>query len=47
MKTYRVGLLVDGYEQPGWMHEMAEWLIHSQDFDMSALLVISLSLIHI
>ncbi|KAG1345112.1 hypothetical protein G6F61_014812 [Rhizopus arrhizus] len=29
MKTYRVGLLVDGYEQPGWMHEMAEWLIHS------------------
>ena len=41
MKTYRVGLLVDGYEQPGWMHEMAEWLIHSQDFDMSALLVIS------
>lgn len=39
MKTYRVGLLVDGYEQPGWMHEMADWLIHSQDFDLSALLV--------
>ncbi|MGE8590041.1 MAG: hypothetical protein ACN6OD_11700, partial [Alcaligenes sp.] len=39
MKTYRVGLLVDGYEQPGWMHEMVDWLIHSQDFDISALLV--------
>ena len=22
MKTHRVGLLVDGYEQPGWMHEL-------------------------
>ena len=32
MKTYRVGLLVDGYEQPGWMHELVEWLAHSQDF---------------
>ncbi|APX75473.1 Uncharacterised protein [Achromobacter insolitus] len=39
MKTYRVGLLVDGYEQPGWMHEMAEWLTHSQDFEVAALLV--------
>ncbi|MGE8689306.1 MAG: hypothetical protein ACN6PJ_19325 [Achromobacter sp.] len=41
MKTYRVGLLVDGYEQPGWMHEMVEWLRHSQDFDVAALLVMS------
>ncbi|MGH8817256.1 MAG: glucosamine inositolphosphorylceramide transferase family protein, partial [Achromobacter pestifer] len=41
MKTYRVGLLVDGYEQPGWMHEMVDWLIHSQDFGLSALLVMS------
>jgi hypothetical protein len=41
MKTYRVGLLVDGYEQPGWMHEMVEWLQHSQDFDIAALLVMS------
>lgn len=39
MKTYRVGLLVDGYEQPGWMHELVEWLAHSQDFQIAALLV--------
>jgi len=39
MKTYKVGLLVDGYEQPGWMHEMVEWLVHSQDFELAALLV--------
>jgi hypothetical protein len=41
MKTYRVGLLVDGYEQPGWMHEMVDWLTHSQDFEVAALLVMS------
>lgn len=41
MKTYRVGLLVDGYEQPGWMHEMVEWLQHSQDFSIAALLVMT------
>ncbi len=41
MKTYKVGLLVDGYEQPGWMHEMVEWLVHSQDFELKALLVMN------
>lgn len=40
MKTYRVGLLVDRYEQPGWMHELVEWLAHSQDFQIAALLVV-------
>ena len=39
MKTYRVGLLIDGTDQPGWIHDMAEWLARSQDFDLSALLV--------
>ncbi len=39
MKTFKVGLLVDGLEQPGWMHEMVEWLRHSQDFEVAALLV--------
>ena len=41
MKTYKVALLVDGYEQPGWMHEMVEWLVHSQDFELAALLVMN------
>lgn len=40
MTTYRVGLLVDGTDQPGWIHDMAEWLARSQDFDFSALLVL-------
>lgn len=39
MKTYRVGLLIDGTDQPGWIHDMAEWLARSQDFDLSALLL--------
>ncbi|WZB76667.1 hypothetical protein WJ972_14535 [Achromobacter insuavis] len=39
MKTYRVGLLIDGTDQPGWIHDMAEWLARSQDFELSALLV--------
>ncbi|WP_235490952.1 hypothetical protein [Achromobacter sp. DMS1] len=42
MKTYRVGLLVDGYEQPGWMHEMADWLAQSREFQIAALLVMGL-----
>jgi hypothetical protein len=41
MTTYKVGLLVDGYEQPGWMHEMVEWLLHSQEFELTALLVMN------
>ena len=39
MKTYRVGLLLDGTDQPGWIHDMAEWLARSQDFELAALLV--------
>ena len=39
MKTYRVGLLLDGTDQPGWIHDMVDWLTRSQDFDMAALLV--------
>ncbi|MGB3817030.1 MAG: hypothetical protein WA986_04635, partial [Achromobacter pulmonis] len=39
MKTYRVGLLLDGTDQPGWIHDMVEWLARSQDYDMAALLV--------
>lgn len=39
MKTYRVGLLLDGTDQPGWIHDMAEWLARSQDCDLAALLV--------
>lgn len=39
MKTYRVGLLIDGTDQPGWIHDMAEWLARSPEFEMTALLV--------
>lgn len=41
MKTYRVGLLVDGYMQPGWMHELVDWLEQSREFDIAALLVMN------
>ncbi len=41
MKTYRVGLLLDGTDQPGWIHDMAEWLARSQDCDLAALLVMA------
>ncbi len=39
MKTYRVGLLVEGNEHPGWIHDLLAWLVQSPHFDLCTVVI--------
>ncbi|GAA4330547.1 hypothetical protein GCM10023144_18330 [Pigmentiphaga soli] len=41
MNLHKVALLVETYEQPGWMFDLVEWIAARPDFELAAILVAS------
>lgn len=39
MKIYKVGLLVEGKEQPGWIHDLLAWLLRNPQFDLCTVMI--------
>ncbi|OVZ62798.1 hypothetical protein CDO44_04050 [Pigmentiphaga sp. NML080357] len=39
MSIARIALLVDAYEQPGWVCDLIEWIVQRRDFELAAILV--------
>jgi len=39
MSIARIALLVDAYEQPGWVCDLIEWIVQRQEFELAAILV--------
>lgn len=39
MKIYRVGLLVEGNAQPGWIHDLLAWIVQHAQFELCTVVV--------